>query len=152
MKEIEDETMLEKNKRWKIFNGSKETWQAFVRNFRSDMTMEGLGHTMIEAFKEILPRLENAWSQSDKQKQAVIENSKEMVFVKIYFQAPTFIATIEKEKTEEWPNGLVWKVIKMVKELYSPQEKISCAAQKKKLDMFVLQEDQDPLDYAAAIT
>ena len=41
-----------------------------------------------------------------------------MAFINIYFQAPTFIPRIEKEKTKEWPNGLVWKVAKMVEKLY----------------------------------
>ena len=65
------------------------------------MAIEQLGHTMIKMFKETLPSLENVQSQSEKQKQVVINNVKGMAFAKIYFQAPAFIARIEKENTEE---------------------------------------------------
>ena len=72
MKENEDEAMLEKNKRWRIFKGSKEMWQAFIWNFRSNMAIKGPGHAMIETSKEILLQLENTQSQPDKEKQTVI--------------------------------------------------------------------------------
>ena len=65
------------------------------------MAIKRLGHTMIKTFKEILPSLEKAQSQSENQRQVVINNVKGMAFAKIYFQAPAFIARIEKENTEE---------------------------------------------------
>ena len=145
----DDDVKGSKTVKLPTFNGEAKEAQIWLMRFRAYADVYGFSQSIMETADPNLPATESSVideSTDDGKKQARAKRANKIALANLTmaFTTEALMGLIYKARTNDWPNGLAWMVMKEVHKKNFPKDLVSKIELRRELNAVSMKKEDDP--------